>query len=121
MEVSGPAPEAVLLFPWTQAKAEKLPGHFPPCLVHSSDIDLMVVVDSCHLFIHSQDGAFIEHRCEVQASFRSLTVKYLKWDNSKQQDKLIWGNSGHTVTEKEVTPKQFPLQVASSLGYIWVQ
>ena len=69
MEVSGPAPEAVLLFPWTQAKAEKLPGHLPPYLVHSSDIDLVVVVGSCHLFIHSQDGAFIEHRCEVQASF----------------------------------------------------
>ena len=62
MEVSGPAPEAVLLFQWTQAKAEKLPGHFPPCLVHSSDIDLMVVVDSCHVYIHSQDGAFIECR-----------------------------------------------------------
>ena len=72
MEVSGSAPEAVLLFPWTQAKAEKLPGHFPPYLVHSFDIDLMVVVDRCHLFVHSQDGAFIEHRCELQASFSYL-------------------------------------------------
>ena len=63
MEISGPAPEAVLLFPWTQAKAEKLPGHFPPCLVHSSHIDFMVVVDSCHVFVCSQDGAFIEYRC----------------------------------------------------------
>ena len=66
VEVSGPAPETVLLFPWTQAKAEKLPGHFPPCLVHSSDIDLMVVVDSCHVYIHSQDGAFIECRYVIK-------------------------------------------------------
>ena len=64
MEISGPAPEAVLLFSWTQTKAEKLPGHFLPYLVHSSHNDLIVVVDSCHLFVCSQDS-FIEYRCEL--------------------------------------------------------
>ena len=62
MEISGPVSETVLLFPRPQAKTEKLLGHFLPYLVHSFHIDLMVVVDSSHLFVCSQDGAFIEFR-----------------------------------------------------------
>ena len=94
MEVSGSTPEAVLLFPWAQAKAEKLPGHFPPCLVHSSDIDLMVVVDSCHLFIYSKDGAFIEIKCPTAGNqFFSMMMSCL----SKQSWIIAKDQSGNPV------------------------
>ena len=66
MEITSPVSEAVLLLPRPQAKTEKLLGHFPPCLVHSFHFDLMVVVDSSHLFVCSQDGAFIEFRYELR-------------------------------------------------------
>ena len=67
MEITSPVFEAVLLLPRPQAKTEKLLGHFPPCLVHSSDIDPMVVVNSNHLFVCCQDGSFTEFRYLVHS------------------------------------------------------